>query len=69
MFLLRDGLLTLMYIASLIVLINDIFVVIQSAHRNSFIEYINSIDQSIQFTLEDSRTDGSMPSLDTLVIP
>ena len=49
--------------------VDDTFVVIQSAHKKTFIEHINSIDQSIQFTVEDSRIDGSMPILDTLVIP
>ena len=41
--------------------VDDTFVVIQSAHKNSFIEHINSIDQSIQFTVEDPRIDESMP--------
>ena len=41
--------------------VGNTFVVIQSAHKNSFMEYINSIDQSIQFTIEDHRIDGSMP--------
>ena len=89
MFLLRDGLFTLMYIASLTVLIrfeeqalntphppclwrrflDDTFVVIQTAHKDRFIEHINSIDDRIQFTMEESRSEGSMPFLDTLVIP
>ena len=34
-----------------------------------FMEHINSIDQCIKFTGEDSRTDGSMPLLVILVIP
>ena len=35
--------------------------VIQSAHKKSFIEHINSIDHRIQFTMEDCEIDGSMP--------
>ena len=49
--------------------VDDTLVAIRSAHKNSFIEHIISIDQSIQLTMEDSRIDGSMPFLDTLVIP
>ena len=49
--------------------VDDTFVVIQSAHKDSFIEHITSIDDRIQFTMEDCRTDVSMPFLDTLVIP
>ena len=30
---------------------------------------MNSIDEGIQFTDENTRADGSMPNLDTLVIP
>ena len=48
--------------------VDDTFVVIQAAHRDRFIEHINSIDDRIQFTMEESRSDGSMPFLDTLVI-
>ena len=47
--------------------VDDTFVVIQSSNKKSLIEHINSIDRSIQFTMEDSRIDGSMPFLDTLV--
>ena len=49
--------------------VDDTFVVIQSAHNDRFIEHIKSIDDRIQFTMEDCRSDGSMPFLDTLVIP
>ena len=49
--------------------VNDTFVVIQYAHKDSFIEHVNSFDDRLQFTMEDCRSDGSMPSLHTLVIP
>ena len=38
-------------------------------HKRSFLDHINSLDQCIQFFIEDSRTDGSMPFLDILVTP
>ena len=49
--------------------VDDTFVVIQEAKKDSFIEHINSIDDKIQVTMEDCRSDGSMPFLDTLVTP
>ena len=48
---------------------DDTFVVIKSAHKNEFLDHINSIDGGIQFTAENTREDGSMSFLDTLVIP
>ena len=45
------------------------FTVIKTAHKRSFLDHINSTDQNIQFSSEDSRTDGSMPFLDILVTP
>ena len=48
---------------------DDTFVIIKKAHKDSFIIHINSIDEKIQFTMEVSRSDESMPSLDTLVTP
>ena len=41
--------------------VDDTFVVIQSAGKDSFIEHINSIDHRIQFSMEDCKSDGSMP--------
>ena len=49
--------------------VDDTFVVIQEAQKDSFMEHINSIDDKIQFTMEDCRSDGSIPLLDTLVTP
>ena len=37
--------------------------------ESRFLEHMNCIDQCIQFTEEATRADGSMPFLDTLVIP
>ena len=49
--------------------VDDSFVIIKKIQKESFISHINSIDEKIQFTMEDSREDGSMPFLDTLVTP
>ena len=49
--------------------VDDTFVVIQKTQKDCFIENINSIDDKIQFTMEDCRSDGSMPFLDTQVTP
>ena len=46
---------------------NDTFVIIQKEKEDSFFNHINNIDNKIQFTKEASRSDGSMPFLDTLV--
>ena len=47
--------------------VDDTFVIIQKAKEDSFFNHINSIDNKIQFAKEASRSDGSMPFLDTLV--
>ena len=47
--------------------VDDTFVVIQKTKEDSFFNHLNTIDERIQFTREESRSDGSMPFLDTLV--
>ena len=49
--------------------VDDTSVIIKKTQKDSFISHINSIDEKIQFTMEDSRNDGSIPFLDTLVTP
>ena len=49
--------------------VDDTFTSLQSSQRDGFLEYLNSIDQHIQFTAEDQRSDGAMPFLDMLVTP
>ena len=49
--------------------VDDTFVVIKAAHKQEFLDHINSIDHHIQFTSEDSRPDGSMPFLDMMITP
>ena len=48
---------------------DDTFTIIKTAHRSSFLENINSIDQNIQFSRKESRIGGSMPFLDILITP
>ena len=47
--------------------VDGTFVIIQKTKEDSFFNHINNIDDKIQFTKEASRSDGSMPFLDTLV--
>ena len=49
--------------------VDHTFVVIDSARKMKFLECINSMDPQIQFTTEDAKTDGSLPFLDTIVVP
>ena len=49
--------------------VDDTFVVIDATKKQGFLEHINSVDPHIHFTTEDARTDGSIPFLDTIVMP
>ena len=49
--------------------VDDTLTIIKSSEIDSFLQHLNSIDQTIQFTREESRPDGSMPFLDILIIP
>ena len=49
--------------------VDDTFTILLSSQKNGFLEHINSIDQHIQFTAEDQRSDGAMPFLDILITP
>ena len=46
--------------------VDDTFTILQSSQRDGFLEYLNSIDQHIQFTAEDQREYRAMPFLDIL---
>ena len=48
---------------------DDTSVVIKAAHKQGFLEHINSIDHHFQFTSEYSKPDGSMPFLDMMITP
>ena len=49
--------------------VNDTFVILESQHKDEFFHHINSLDNNIKFTAENTRADGSIPFLDTLVTP
>ena len=49
--------------------VDDTFVVQQQSHKEEFFQHINTVDTSIQFTVEDARLDGFIPPLDILVTP
>ena len=49
--------------------VDDTFTILQSSHKEGFLEHLNSVDHHIQFTAEDQRSDGAMPFLDILVTP
>ena len=49
--------------------VDDTFTILQSSKKEEFLEYLNSINQQIQFTAGNQREDGAMPFLDILVSP
>ena len=49
--------------------VDDTFVVINAAKKEVFLEHIHSVDPHIQFKTEDAKADGSIPFLDTVVMP
>ena len=49
--------------------VDDTFTIIKKAHKDVFLDHINSIDSNIHFTYEDPKEDGSIPFLDMLIIP
>ena len=49
--------------------IDDTFVILQQSHKEEFLQHINSADPTIIFTTEETRPDGSMPFLYTLITP
>ena len=49
--------------------VDDTCVIQDQAHKEEFLNHINSVDNAIQFTVEDAKEDGSIPFLDTLITP
>ena len=49
--------------------VDDTFVIQEEQYKNEFFQHINSLDDNIKFTAENTKADGSMPFLDTLVTP
>ena len=47
--------------------VHDTFVLQDQAHKEEFLQHINTVDHSIQFTLEKAKEDGSIPFLDTII--
>ena len=49
--------------------VDDTSVIIERRYKEEFFQHINTIDKNVQFTAENTKEDGAMPFLDTLVIP
>ena len=49
--------------------VNDTCVIQDQAHKDEFLNHINSVDNAIHFTVEEAKEDGSIPFLDTLITP
>ena len=49
--------------------VDDTFVIHKEANKQGFLQHINIVDPAIKFTVEDSKEDGSIPFLDTIVKP
>ena len=49
--------------------VDNAFAIQQQAHKQGFLEYINSIDPAIKFTMGGNQGNGAIPFLDTLVTP
>ena len=47
--------------------VDDTFVIHQQAHKQLFLDHINSIVLAIKFTVKDNQENGAIPFLDTLV--
>ena len=47
--------------------VDDTFVVHKEVNKQDFLQHINSVDPAIMFTVEDTKEDGSIPFLDTIV--
>ena len=49
--------------------VNDTSVIQKEIHKQDFLQHINSVDPTIQFTVENNKEDGAIPFLDTIVKP
>ena len=49
--------------------VDDTWVIQQQAHKQLFLDHINSIGPAIKFTVESNQENGVIPFLDTLVKP
>ena len=49
--------------------VDETCVLQDQSHKEEFLQHINSVDNAIQFTVEEAKEDGSIPFLDTLITP
>ena len=49
--------------------VDDTIVIQQKSHKEEFSKHINTVDTSIQFTVEEAGPDSSIPFLNILVTP
>ena len=49
--------------------VDDTYVIIKAAQKQSFLYHINSMDHNIQFTAEEPRPDGPIPLLHIMITP
>ena len=48
--------------------VDDTFLILQQSQKE-YLQHVNTVDPSVNFTTEETRPDGSMPLLDTLITP
>ena len=65
----RESLCTASIPQALVWFVDDTVVIQQESHEQLFMDHINSIDQTIKFTVEGNQDNGAIPFLDTLVKP
>ena len=49
--------------------VDDTCIIQQQAHKQLFLDHINSIDPVIKFMVEGNQENGAIPFLDTLIKP
>ena len=50
-------------------LVDDTWVIQKQAHKQEFLDHINSVDPAIKFTMEGNQANGAIPFLNYLAIP
>ena len=49
--------------------VDDTLVIQKEENKQNFLQYINTVDLAIHFTVENNKEDGAIPFLDTIVKP
>ena len=49
--------------------VDDIFVIQDSQPKDNFLQHMNFVRKTIQFTVEDTRSGWAMPFLDIIITP